>query len=219
MRHISVILPLLFLLACGSEGKRVRISLPLPPKLDLTDYNYLYFPGFVTTVENEIFDTEREAINFLRRELSRKDVMSIVDRPPVDLSELDPRSFFQRTQPFFQSFNFQNSEATLALTGEIAFDIVDRSGFREVQRTDFTGRRIRQTQFVEITGFDLSMRVFVYEIGGGRLLYSQLLKDTMDVEGSNPDHQLVFYDLMQRVSNRIIGLFSNTLVRAERSLL
>ena len=210
---------LLVLAGCGPPAQRVRINLPLPPKLDLTDYSFLYFPGFITNVENETFDTEREAINYLKREISRKGIMGVIGAPPADLSGKDSRAFFTKKQPYFRSFNFEHAQDTLAVTGEIGFEVVDRSGFREVERIDLTGRRFRQTQFVEITGFNLDMRVYVYNLSEGNLLYSQLLRDTTDVEGSNPDQKLVFYDLMERISQRVLGLFSNTLVKAERSLL
>ena len=97
--------------------------------------------------------------------------------------------------------------------------MLDRSGFREVQATDLRGRRYYKTQFVEITGFNLTMRVYVYELNGGKLLYRELVKDTIDVEGSNVDQRLAFYNLLQRISNRVLGLFSSTVVKAERSLL
>ncbi len=219
MKKLLVLLPLLLLARCGPETKDVRIDVALPPKLDLTSYDHIYFPGFITEVPSENIDTEREALNFFRREFLRRDVMGIISSNPVDLSDKDPRSFFVRDQPFFKSFNFKNADSTLALTGVISFESVDRSGFKEFEETDFTGRRRFRTQYVEITGFNLNMRVYVYELNEGKLLYSEVLQDTTDIQGTNPDERLVLYDLMQRVSDRVLGLFANTHVKAERILL
>ncbi len=210
---------LALLVACGGGNKDVRINVALPPKLDLTSYDYVYFPGFITEIEAENIDTEREAVNFLKREFLRRDAIAIINTNLVDMSEKDPRSFFLEEQPFFKSFNFEHSELTLALTGVISFESVDRSGFQEVEGTDVYGRRRARTQYVEITGFNLNMRVYVYELNGGKLLYSETVQDTTDIQGSNPDERLVLYDLMQRVSDRVLGLFANTTVKAERTLL
>ena len=219
MKGFIALSGLLCLLGCGSAAKSVRIDLPLPPRLDLAEYNFIYFPGFISDVKNEGFDSEREAINFFKQEFARKDIMSIVEENPVDLSQKDPREFFKKEQPYFKSFNFKNAENSLALTGVVSFEVVDRSGFREVERTDITGRRYYRTQFVEITGFNLSFRIFVYDIATGKLLHSNLLRDTIDIEGENVDQRLVYYDLLNRISGRILGLFTDTIVKGERSLL
>ena len=212
-------LTLIFALGCGGSNRSVRIDLPLPPKLDLSQYDQIYIPGFITDVANEEFDVDWETVNFFKRELKRNQVLGLIDEEPVDMSDRDPRSFFTRQQPFFQSFNFPQSENVLALTGVVTFESLDRSGFREVEGTDNFGRQTYRTQFVEVTGFNLGLRVFVYDVNTGQLLYRELLRDSMELEGTDPDLKLVFYDLMQRVSDRVMGLFSQTMVKAERNLL
>lgn len=207
------------LVSCGGQNRSVRIDLPLPPKLDLSEYDQLYVTGFVTDVVNEEFDVDWETVNFFKREFRNNPVLELIEEEAEDLSEKDPRAFFTRQQPYFQSFNFPTSDNVLALTGVITFESLDRSGFREVKGTDNLGRNYYRTQFVEITGFNLGLRVYVYDVNTGKLLYRELLSDSMELEGINPDSKLVFYDLMQRVSDRVMGLFSQTLVKAERNLL
>ncbi|CAM2068087.1 hypothetical protein SCOR_22155 [Sulfidibacter corallicola] len=221
-RLCSFLIPLALVLTlsnCGSSGRAVRIELPLPPKLDLTDFNYVYFPGFVANVKGASFDTEQTAINFFVREFRRKEVMPVLDEDKVDLSGKDPRNFFARQQPFFRQFHFNHAEETLAVTGIISFNILDRSGFKDVTTTDAFGRRFNRSQFVEVTGFNLDLQIFVYELNEGKLLYRGVLRDSTDLEGTNIDEQLVFNELLQRVSERVLGLFTNTVVKAERSLL
>jgi len=221
IKQCSLFLPLtlLFLISSCTGNKDVRIAVSLPPKLDLTQYDYVYFPGFITEAQVESIDTERETLNFLKREFLRHSPVGVVPQGSVDLSDKDPRSFFIRDQPFFKSFNFKNADTTLALTGVVSFESVDRSGFHEVEQTDYTGRRVTRSQYVEVTGFTLNMKVYVYELNNGKLLYTDTLMDTADVMGSNADERMVLYDLMERMSVRVLGLFSNTLVKAERSLL
>ena len=218
MKWTVGLLALGLLVGCGGGKNSVRIGLPLPPKLDLSNYDYVFFPGFISDVKNENFTPDREAINFFRREFTRRNIIGIIDREPVDLDGKDPRSFFDREQPFFKQFNFDQADATLAVTGVISFEVLDRSGFRRVQDTDLAGRTFYRNQFVEATGFNLNMRVFVYDLEG-RLLYRELLRDAIDLEGENFDEKLVYYDLLSRISNRVLGLFSNTVVKAERALL
>lgn len=209
----------LILVNCGGRGDLVRIDLPLPAKLDLTLYDHLYFPGFIVDSKKEDFDLSRESINFFRREFKRKEVMDLIDRDPADFSDRDPRVFFTRQQPYFKTFNFKESEQTLAVTGVITYETVDRSGFRQVANQDVLGRNYYSTEFVEATGFALTMRVYVYELSEGKLLYRTLLRDNMDVVGDNIDERLVYYDLLQRVSDRVLSLFSSTTVQADRNLL
>ena len=136
MRKVLALAPLMLIITgCGGGGKDVRIDVALPPKLDLANYQSVYFPGFISERPNEKIDAEREALNFLRREFLRRSAMDIVKRNPVDLSEKDPRSFFVRDQPYFRSFNMPSE--TLALTGVIDFESVDRSGFREEEVNDY----------------------------------------------------------------------------------
>ena len=209
----------LLLIGCGGERRQtVPIPLSLPAKLDLTNYEYVYFPGFVSDVENELFSPEEEALNFFKRELVRKDVVDVVDSDPIDLSDKDPRAFFEREQPYFTTLEIENAESTLAITGVVSFEARDLSSFRRVQNETINGQIIYQTQFVEMTGFELNMRVFVYDVGTGRLLFREVLADRLDVQGQNADQRLAYYDLLQRVADRVTGLFSNTVVQDERIL-
>jgi hypothetical protein len=218
LKHFMLALGLLFLWSCGGPRANVRIALPLPPKLDLTNFSHVYFPGFIVETKNENIDPNAETINFFRREFQKRDVMDILPNPPLNMADKDARTFFEREQPFFKTLGFDPPKDTLAVTGSITFEILDRSGFRQVESTDITGRSYYRTQFVEITGFDLTMKVFVYDMEG-KLLYTEALKDTLDVEGDSVDERLGYYELLQRMSDRVLGLFSNTVVKAERSLL
>jgi len=219
MNRLLLLLAAALLAGCaGEQRKTVPIPLSLPAKLDLSSYDYIYFPGFVSVVENDFFAPEEEAVNFFRRELVRRDVLDIVARDPVDLSEKDPRSFFEREQPFFATLEVDKPANTLAITGVVSFESRDLSSFRRVQDETINGQTIYRTQFVEMTGFELNMRVFVYEMGTGRLLFREVLADRLDVQGQNADQRLAYYDLLQRIADRVTGLFSNTVVQDERIL-
>lgn len=217
---LAALAAVLSLSSCGGGAKSVRIELPLPSKLDLSEYDHVFLAGFIADVKNEKLDADREAINFFNNEFGRREgSVSLVKENPADLSDRDPRDFLARRQPFFKQFNFDGSERTLALTGVVTFERLDRSGFREVQAVDLYGRRYKRTQFVEATGFNLELKVYVYELNEGNLLYRGLFRDAMDIEGDNVDQRLVFYDLMERISGNVMGLFNNTNVKAERKLL
>lgn len=204
--------------SCGGPRSSVRIALPLPPKLDLSDYEFVFFPGFISETQVDSFDPDLEAVNFFKREFTRRDVMPTIEVAPADFSGKETRKFFVKEQPFFKDYQFEHADNTLAVTGSLTFEVLDRSGFRQVETTDITGRSYYRTQFVEITGFDLTMKVFVYNMEG-QLLYTESLKDSIDVEAESTDERLVFYELLQRISDRVLGLFTNTVVKAERSLL
>jgi len=217
MRYSWLLVPFL-LVSCGSKKTAVRIELPLPPKLDLAQYTHVYFPGFVTEVTNKEFDSIRETLNYFKREFVRRDVVELVDAPPLDFSGKDPRTFFDKTQPAFSQLDLEIPEQTLIITGIVNYEVVDRSSFRQVQK-EYRGQPYYRTQFVEVTGYLLKMRVYVYEISEGKMVYREVLQDEIDVEGAPGDTKLAFFNLLERVSGRIIGLFTHTNVKAERSLL
>jgi len=219
MKRVVTALAAALLLACGGERKTsVPIPLSLPAKLDLSNYDYIYFPGFISTVTNDVFDPDEEAVNFFRRELVRRNVLEVVDQDSVDLSEKEPRAFFEREQPYFTTLELPNAATTLGITGVVSFEARDLSSFRRVQDETINGQIIYRTQFVEMTGFELNMRVFVYDMGSGRLLFREVLSDRLDVQGQNADQRLAYYDLLQRIADRVTGLFSNTVVQDERIL-
>jgi len=214
--------PLLLILLAGCAGpaNKVNISLPLPPKLDLSLYDHLLLLGFISSDQNREFSSEKECLNFLRRELIRKKALPLLEAPPFDLAERDPRTFFEKEQPALADLPLaEDKSRTLTLTGEVSFEVLDRSGFRQVQTTDITGNRVYQTRFVEATGYQVKLRLHVYELGKGRLLYREALQDEIDVEGPPGDTRLAFNELLHRMSQNIIGLFTPTVVRAERNLL
>ena len=213
------LLLLLVFSSCGGGSRsNVRIALPLPPKLDLSTCEHVYFAGFISENPNEFFKPDTEAVNYFVREFTRQNILSITAAKPLDFTGKDARTLFEKEQPFFKGLPIPESDTTLTVTGSLNFEVLDRSGFRQVEVTDLTGRSYYKNQYVEITGFDLTMKVFVYDLSG-KLLYTEALKDTLDVEGTNADQRLVFYDLLQRMSTRVLGLFTNTVVKADRSLL
>lgn len=212
---------LLLLVACGTDEKksnRVLIPMSLPAKLDLSTYDNVVFPGFISDVENEFFVPEVEAVNYFRRELVRRDVIDVVEMDIVDLKDKDPRAFFEREQPFFSQLPVEAPGNTLAVTGVVSFEARDLSRFQRVQDRAANGRVYYRTQFVEMTGFELNIRVLVYEMESGKMLYRETLSDRMDIQGKEVDQRLVYYDLLNRVSGKVVGLFSNTVVRDERIL-
>lgn len=219
MKHVILAILLFVVVACSGRKQSVGVSLPLPPKLDLTEYDQVYFPGFITNDKNRDFDTVVEAINFFKNEFTRRDVMPILDQEPTDLSDEDPRDFFAGDQPFFSEFEWDESHRILAVTGVVNYEVLDRSGFRQVQTNDVSGQTYYRTQFVEMTGYVVRMRVYVYEMGEGKLMFKELLQDEIDVEGPPGDTRLAFYALLERMADRVVGLFANTKVRAERTLL
>lgn len=217
MKWHWLLIPFLFL-GCGPKQTAVRIELPLPPKLDLAQYTEVYFPGFMTEVRNPEFDSIRETMNYFKREFARRDVVDVLDLPPLDFSDKDPRTFFEQTQPLFTQLGLERPEKTLIITGIVNYEVVDRSSFRQVQR-EYRGQPYYRTQFVEATGYLLRMRVYVYEVSEGKMIYREVLQDEIDVEGAPGDTKLAFFNLLERISARILGLFSHTNVKAERTLL
>lgn len=219
MKGVWGTLCVLALVGCTGGKQRVQVELPLPPRMDLSAFDNLYFAGFVNQDQNQEFDTVRETLNFFRNEFAHRKVIDLLDREPMELKVDDPERFFDKQQSQFAGLDLEAADRTLVLSGVISYNVVDRSGFRTLNTTDFLGQTYQRTQFVEATGYVLKVRIFVYEAGRGDLVYRELLQDEIDIEGPPGDTRLAFYDLLERLSERLVGLFTHTNVKAERTLL
>jgi len=206
----------------GTGKDKVQVELPLPPKLDVGQYKYLIVPGFYKVPTKEVgqgVNIEFEAVNFFQREIEKNGNISWVEIPRVDFSSKEPETFFIEQQPFFAKPDFTNAKETIALSGTVEFLVSDKSGFRTVADVDRFGRMYNRTMFVEQTGYKLKMMVVIYDLETGKLLHKETMEDELDIDGPTSDNRLAFYDLVQRMSNRIISLFTDTEVKAERALL
>ncbi|PIE03618.1 MAG: hypothetical protein CSA81_01400 [Acidobacteria bacterium] len=213
-----------FTWACGSHSvkNKVQVELPLPPKLDVGQYKYLVMPGFYKVPGEDVAQgvrVGREAVNFFRREIMKNGNIEWVDVEPVDFSEIDPETFFVEKQPFFEKPDFKNAKETIALCGTVKYQVFDRSGFQTFADVDRYGRMYNKTIFVEKTGYQLNMMFYIYDLETGKLIHRESMQDELDLNGPAADNRLAFYELAQRMANRVISLFTDTQVKAERTLL
>jgi hypothetical protein len=222
---MNVRLALIFILgawltSCGPNHDRVRVELPLPPRLDVQEIEGVYLPGFLLLRDTADIGADRETKIYFRREITRNKDVNWVEGPEMALGDADPKTLFTEEQPLFavqESLNLPKK--TLLLTGAVQFDLKDRSGFRSVQTTDRYGRVYNRSIYAEMTSYELQFLICAYNSETGKLIYREFMTDQLDIDGPPADNKLAFYELLQRMSGRILGLFSDTKVKAERRLL
>jgi len=217
------LMPLLVSCTTGARKDKVQVELPLPPKLDVGQYKYLVMPGFyrVPAIKEtgQGVRVGSEAVHFFRREILKNGNIDWVDVPLVDFSQQNPETFFAEKQPFFEQPDFPNAKETIALCGTVDFVVTDRSGFQTVSDVDRYGRMYNRTVFVEKTGYVLKMMVCIYDLETGKLIHRESMQDELALDGPAADNRLAFYELAQRMANKVISLFTDTQVKAERALL
>jgi hypothetical protein len=220
---VSLLL-LLLITGCGAGGgkDKVQVELPLPPKLDVGQYRYLIMPGFYRVPgsdDSQHVKVGSEAVVFFRREIIKNGNIEWVDVPAVDFSAKDPENFFVDSQSFFEQPDFPHAKETIALSGTVEFLVTDKSGFQTVADVDRYGRMYNRTYFVERMGYKLRMMIVIYDLETGKLIHRESMQDELELDGPARDNRLAFYELAQRMANRVISLFTDTQVKAERVLM
>lgn len=207
--------------ASASEaGEAVRIDLPVRARLAMADYDSLAIVPFITVQQEEgvtaLPELERELLRYLTRTVERGTELRVdpiwVDLPTTDTTALAANG------AFWQAVG-ERSGADLILAGAVDFDLHDRSGYvtREFV-SDHDGRTYHSQVLIEETGVELDLLIWVFEARSGRLLLADNLKDFRSFQGESVDPLTGLFSNLARLEDRLLGIFAQRTVSAERLL-
>ena len=118
----------------------------------------------------------QEMVDLLRRTLERETDFKILTVEPPNLPEQTVEDLLKNVE-FWRSIG-RRYGADLILSGEVLFDIENRSGFvAEDYISPVTGQRVRRTRYAEQEAFDLSLQVFFFSGETGELSYRDRFGD------------------------------------------
>ena len=189
----------------GAGELRVTLTVPMPEVVDMTGIHKVLVTRFVIDQEIADFDLNREIVNGLRRELSRRTELDILDIEPPPLPEQPLRDLIANTG-FWQRLASRYG-ADLVIAGRASFVVSDRSGFVQVDEiSPVTGQRIRTSRFVDREAFTLDMNLFFLRGSTGALLYEDQLAADETYTGLFNDELSGVHTLFERLEDDIVGI-------------
>ena len=191
----------------GPNAVRVRLTVPLPARLDMQGIERLLVTRFVVDQDLPDLDLSRELVTLLRRDLSKKTTLQVIDTEPPPLPEQPLQDLFANTG--FWRRMAETHRADLIIAGKASFITSDRSGF--VQRDEISrvnGQRVRRTVFVDREGFSLGMNLFFVSGSTGRLLYEDHFAGESTFIGRANDRLTVLFSLFEQFEDSILAIVS-----------
>lgn len=202
----------------------VKLTLPVRARLDLTGRRTIApLPFIMVSREGEgqvagtDINVQKEFERYLFRLLRKDTDLKVLDAGPVEFPSYDLEQL-SRDRDFWRAMG-ERLQADLVLAGSLDFDIQDRSGYRsEEYVSPFDSRTYRRQVLVEETGFEYDIVMQVYDGRTGELLYSDNFKDFKEYQGENADPLVGMFQNLYSLEDRILGIFAQQRVEANRVL-
>lgn len=190
---------LLFGAACGATDtyRKIRVEIPAYSDFRLDQFRELAVATFLTGQETAGLDLDKEVGDYFAPEFKRK-FHGRVTRRTVSLTNED--AF--RNPEFWQSLEPQG-EGVLFLTGKASFSrdtrkaVLSRPG--DPRRDELTTQR----SIAERTVFNLEMTVYLIRAADGGILFQKTFKETRTYSNPRQRPDFAFYDLIQRVRQKV----------------
>jgi len=205
-RATGLWLALMFLvwLPLAEGSVQVPIGLPLPARMDVSGVRTILLAHHVEG-DHPHLALSQEMVDLLRRTLERETDFKILTVDPPNLPEQTVEDLIRNAE-FWRSIA-RRYGADLVLSGEVLFDVENRSGFvAEDYISPVTGQRVRRTRYAEQEAFDLSLQVFFFSGETGELSYRDRFGEEALIEGDPVDHLHMFNAMMNRLESEILGI-------------
>jgi hypothetical protein len=190
------------------KAVKVQVSVPIPPRLDLTGMHTLLVASFLSD-DTERLDAGREMVRFLRSEFRRKTALEVLDvTPPPAVPE-------QRLEDLIANHEFwkylgREHGADLIVSGQVEFDRRDASGFRDVDViSNVTGQKIRTTRFVEQEEFLYRVHLLFFDGKTGELRFQDQLSRSVTYQGLGNDSLTAFYGLSELIAGDVLSVVTS----------
>jgi hypothetical protein len=195
---------------------QVPIGLPLPSRMDTTGIRTILVTHYIEG-DHPHLELSQEMVDLLRRTLERETNFRILAVEPPHLPEQTVEDLLRNAE-YWRTIA-RRYGADLVLSGEVLFDIENRSGFvAEDYISPVTGQRIRRTRYAEQEAFKLGLQLFFFLGETGELAYRDRFGEEALIEGDGVDHLQMFYAMMNRVEPEFLGILKPSMRRETRYL-
>ena len=188
----------------------VTVTLPLPPRLDVTAMRSLLVASFLVN-ETELLDLNREIVRFLRAEFRKNSPLRVLDVTPAPAIPEQTLEDLAANAPFWRQLGREYG-ADLVVSGALRYSRTDASGFKDVDYVDErTGQKIKQTRFVEQERFEFEVDVLFLSGTTGELLHRDRFRRDAIYGGLSNDPITAFYDLSETIAGDVLSVIAQRL--------
>ena len=190
----------------AADRTQVRVTLPLDPRIETTGIRRILVGGFLSG-DFDRFDVRRELVRGIRTALRRHSDFLVLDDPPPALPEQRLEDL-KANAAFFTAIGAE-FEADLIISGEVQYDVQDRSGFvQEEIISPTTGRRTVRSIYVERYGYGLRLDLIFLRGSDGALIYDTRTTQEEIFEGEGADAMSIFFELLERSREEFLRILT-----------
>jgi hypothetical protein len=214
---VLVALGLLVPAAAPAGTVQVRVTLPLPERIDMSGIDTLLVTRLVLTTDNPRVDLNREMVALVKREFRKKTSLRVLDVEPPPLPEQSLDELVANA-PFWKDLA-EKYGADLILTGSLGYEISDRSGFvQEDFISPVTGQRIRRTRFADREGFEMDLHLYFLRGRTGKLVFEDKFTEDSTLGGKGNDPLSVLFEMFGHIESDVLGIVSRRVRTETRTL-
>ncbi len=189
------------------KGKpiRVQVGLPVPARLEIRGDEKLLVTSFLAG-ENNLMDTNRELVRFLRAEFRKDTELDVLEvNPPPAIPEQTVEDLLANYE--FWRYLGRNYESEIIVSGVIQYDREDLSAFQNVDvYSERTGQKVRRTQFVEQEQFMYFVDLFFIDGKTGTLMFRDRLQRAVIFQGTMNDPINAFYSISDSIAADVLAV-------------
>jgi len=240
-----LLLCLLSGLGCSSVLE-VPVETPLQSKLDVSSFRRILIAGFVTELESSDVDLSAETSRLLQNQLRSNTRLQVLepDRPPLQdalekaLEKIGEGGSYNKEEkeqyrleadrilqdPEFWRKMGEEYQQPLIVTGKLAFESQNRSGFQPEEHVVRTGsgqpRLERGNRYMERKGFTLSADFYFIDSKTGETLHKERFsEEVLYSEDQRISPLSSYFELMDRLLPNFLGVITPQRIRGTRVLL
>jgi len=241
----ALLLSLLGGAACSSVLE-VPVETPLQSKLDVSSFRRILIAGFVTDLADTDVDLSAETSRLLQNQLRSNTRLQVLepDRPPLQdalekaLEKIGEQGSYNKEEkeqyrleadrilqdPEFWRKMGEEYQQPLIVTGKLAFESQNRSGFQPEERVMRTGAGqpalVRGNRYMERKGFTLSADFYFIDSKSGETLHKERFsEEVLYSEDQRVSPLSSYFELMDRLLPNFLGVITPQRIRGTRVLL
>ncbi len=196
---LTVLICLVVLSSCvTTEYWKMKIDIPRRTELDLEAFDSIIITPFLVEKEVEDFDLIKEIGDYFESMLNRKTEVAVTTRdiPVKNEAQFESSDFWKNQE--------SDGESTLFLTGSAQYTSETRKALLKRAKKRYedpfpTEAKLEQRKF-----YTLNMNLFLIDAQSGKAVYKREFKETKGYENPNQTSYFAFFDLIQKIQEKLL---------------
>ncbi len=196
---LTVLICLVVLSSCvTTEYWKMKIEIPRRTELDLEAFDSIIITPFLVEKEVEDFDLIKEIGDYFESMLNRKTEVAVTTRdiPVKNEAQFESSDFWKNQE--------SDGESTLFLTGSAQYTSETRKALLKRAKKRYedpfpTEAKLEQRKF-----YTLNMNLFLIDAQSGKAVYKIEFKETKGYENPNQTSYFAFFDLIQKIQEKLL---------------